>query len=169
MLLYHPATDFYHCWMRFASVLCDGGLSAVEYDRMRVIDFFLCFPKEVGNCAWAKEMSIELRRATRLLSWGYQDPASIRQAFPSMSKIHNQVVMDLVSKGIIERKQYSEGLLSVARNNTAITLLQSITAGWESRNESWYKPILSNLLSIPLHGEGGLKARSGLLEFRYDA
>lgn len=168
MLLYHPATDFYHCWMRFAAVICDCGSHCVEFDRIRIIDFLLCFPLEISKCKLPTEHSAALRKQIKQLPKSYEDPYSIRQAFAQMNKIQGQVAMDMVAKGIVQRDKYREGLLTPNAESTARELLQSAAQEWEARGEEWYKLAVSALLSIPLNGKDGIKARSGLLEFKYD-
>lgn len=103
MILYHPATDFYHCWMRFASLLCDNFGRALEYDRARIMDFYLCFPHEITNCSLPSEFSTEVRRQAKALPRGYEDRLSVRQAFQQMGSIQRQVVMDMVAKGVLRR------------------------------------------------------------------
>lgn len=168
MLLYHPATDFYHCWMRFASVLCECGTDGAEFDRIRIIDFFLCFPLEISECKLPTEHSAALRKKIKQIPKSYEDHNSIRQAFAQMSKIQWQVVMDMVTKGILQRSRYREGILTPNPKSPASELLQSVAQEWEARNEEWHRLAIKVLLSIPLNGKDGLKNRSGLMEFRYD-
>lgn len=168
MLLYHPATDFYHCWMRFASVICDCGSHGVEFDRLRIIDFLLCFPLEISTCKLPTKHSAALRKLIRQLPTSYEDPNSIRQAFAQMNKIQGQVAMDMVAKGIVQRDKYREGILTPNAESSASELLQSAAQEWEARCEEWHQLAVSVLLSIPLNGRNGLKDRSGLLEFKYD-
>ncbi|WP_339135823.1 MAG: ABC-three component system middle component 5 [Candidatus Electrothrix sp. GW3-4] len=169
MLLYHPATDFYHCWMRFASILCECGHKGTEFDRIRILDFLLCFPHEIRKCKLPREDSAELRRKIKQLPETYEDPQSIRQAFLPMTKIHKQVTMDMVARGIIQRKKYQEGTLILNIEEAhAYDFITSVAEEWKIRNEEWHEKLINVVLSIPLNGRGGLKDRTGLLEFRYD-
>jgi len=111
MLLYHPATDFYHCWMRFASLLYKCGEQGIEFDRVRIIDFLLCFPHQLETCNLPGAYSKQLRKQIKRLPNIYEDPYSIRQGFPQMKKVQGQVAMDMVAKGIVQRDAYREGIL----------------------------------------------------------
>lgn len=168
MLIYHPATDFYHCWMRFASVLLDCGADGIEFDRIRIMDFLLCFPQEISECRLPAEHSLDLRKRIRQLPKTYEDPSSIRQGFSQMKKIQGQVAMDMVAKGIVQRDKYREGILIPGAQSSNSALLQSVAGEWEVRRQEWYHLAVSVLRTIPLNGKDGLKDRSGLLEFRYD-
>lgn len=168
MLLYHPATDFYHCWMRFASVLSVCGTEGAEFDRIRILDFFLCFPLEISECKLPAKYSAVLRNKIKQIPKSYEDHNSIRQAFSQMSKIQWQVAMDMVAKGIVQRDRYREGILAPNFEPPVSDLLQSVAEEWEARNEEWHRLTINVLLSMPLNGKDGLKNRSGLMEFRYD-
>ena len=168
MLLYHPATDFYHCWMRLASILCDCGPEGIEYDRIRIIDFLLCFPLKICECKLPAAHSKGIRKQIKQLPKSYEDPDSIRLAFTQMNKIQGQVAMDMVIKGIVQRDSYREGILIPSPESFAGELLRSVAPEWETRSNEWYRLTVGVLLSIPLNGKNGLKDRSGLLEFRYD-
>lgn len=168
MLLYHPATDFFHCWMRFASVLCDCNLEYIEYDKVRIIDFFLCFPNQIDLFHMPRNFSSELKKIVRRLPKSYEDPNSIRQAFPQMSKIHGQVAMDMVSKGIILGDKFKTGVLEPNNYINSKELLESVANEWATKGDQLYKLTLKVMISIPLNGKGGLKDRSGLMEYKYD-
>ena len=131
MIIYHPAIDFYHCWMRFAAILNDCGLDGAEYDRIRIIDFLLCFPAEIGTCKLPAKHSKELRKLIRQLPESYEDPDSVRQAFVEMNRIQGQVAMDMVAKGILRRDKYREGILILNAQFSGSEVLKSVTQIWD--------------------------------------
>lgn len=169
MLLYHPATDFYHCWMRFASLLCQRGGRGIEVDRARIIDFYLCFPHELLTCRLPASQSKYLRALVKLLPNSYENPYSIRQAFPQLKRVQSHVVMDMVSKDILVPQAYQEGHLLPETEPRVDDLLQAIAENWLSRDAVWHQLAVRVLLDVPLNGKDGLKHRSGLMEYKYDA
>jgi hypothetical protein len=168
MILYHPATDFYHCWLRFSSLLSDDFDRPFEYDRLRIIDFFLCFPHEIEKCRIPAEYNTELRRLVRSIPKGYEDRLSVRQAFKQMSSIQRHVAMDMVARGLIEKSSYQAGAIVPSSNQKGRQLLLNVANGFEMRSSNWYKALIDSIGNIHLNGENGLKHRTGLLEFRYD-
>ncbi len=168
MILYHPATDFYHCWMRFASILCKCEATSIEFDRIRIMDFFLCFPHELKNCKLPREYSSVIHSKIKPLPRTYEDPYSIKQGFLQIKNIHEQVARDMVAKGVVQREKYREGILKTAPDSSIPNLLELVAQNWHVRNEEWHEMVLKALLSIPLNGKDGLKDRSGLMEYRYD-
>jgi hypothetical protein len=168
MILYHPATDFYHCWMRCAYLLCHCREKGIEFDRLRIIDFLLCFPHELETCRLPAARSAELRKMIRRVPCTYEDSSSIRQGFRQISKVQGQVAMDMVSKGVLQGTAYREGLLIPSVDISTSGLIDEVVELWENRKAEWRHLAVDALLSIPLNGHNGLKARSGLLEYRYD-
>lgn len=168
MILYHPATDFYHCWLRFASLLSDNLDESYEYDRLRIIDFYLCFPHEIEKCRIPAQFNTQIRRLVRRIPRGYEDRFSVRQAFQQMSSLQRQVAMDMVAKGILERSPYQAGSLLPSSSQEKRDLLSKVASGFDLRNSDWYLVLIESFGSLELNGENGLKHRTGLLEFRYD-
>lgn len=169
MLLYHPATDFYHCWMRFASILCQCDGREIEVDRARIIDFYLCFPHELLTCRLPAVHSKELRALIKQLPHSYENPYSTRQAFPQLKRVQSHVVMDMISKDVLIRQAYREGSLLPESEPDIDELLRTVAGNWISRDNAWHQLALSVLLDLPLNGKDGLKHRSGLLEYKYDS
>jgi hypothetical protein len=168
MIIYHPATDFYHCWMRWAYIVAHAFDDPVEYERARIIDYYICFPKQLLNCQLPSLYSGQVKKAVRLIPESYEDALSVRQAFRQMSEIHRHVAMDMASKGLIDRSLYQEGQLSVVDSEYSRGLLSEVAAKWDPQNKELYDLILVALNSMQLNSKNGLKDRSGLLEYRYD-
>lgn len=168
MLAYHPATDYFHCWMRIASILTDAESESLEFDRVRVLDFWMCFPSEIAKSKIPRAYSAELRRLVCSLPRAYEDSASFHQYFIKLGVIQRQVSQDMVAKGILRRDGFKDGLLVRNLESAHSELLERISQNWKLRSLEWYRLTLDIFVSFPLNGQDGLKARSGLLEYRYD-
>ena len=168
MLQYHPATDFYHCWLRVSSILNSCGHTTIEVDRMRIMDFFVSFPRDILRCSIPQSHAREVRRFIKDLKPGYEDETSVRQIFPHMTVIQRQVFLDMVAKGVVAKDKFRDGLLSLSEPNQIPALAGAVAELWQGRNEPWFKALVSALMAIPLNGPDGLKDRTGMLEYRYD-
>lgn len=168
MLQYHPATDFYHCWLRFAAVLSEVKQRGVEFDRLRIIDYYLCFPREILSCRIPATHSAELRKLAKKTPVSYEDPYSIRQAFLPMGNIQRQVAMDMVAKGVVDNKKYVEGILLPNTKSETFAKIENVVTKWHTAKDVWHQAAIPALLSFKLNGQDGLKHRSGLLEYKYD-
>ena len=168
MITYHPATDYYHCWMRLAYIISQAFDGALEYERARIVDYYICFPKQLLSCQLPTLYSAKIKRAVRLLPESYEDTLSVRQAFLHMTEIHRHVVMDMTSKGLIDLVSYKDGKLIPVDSQYSRALLTKVADTWLHDNEELYRMIISALSSMQLNGKNGLKDRSGLLEYRYD-
>ena len=151
-------------------MLCKCGDNGIEFDRVRIIDFLLCFPHELNNCNLPKGYSKILHQQVKQLPKTYEEPYSIRQGFAQMKKVQSQVAMDMVAKGIVLRDAYREGVLIPRTESEDVSkLLESVAENWKVRDEDFHNMTIKALLSIPLNGKMGLKDRSRLMEFRYAA
>ena len=167
MLPYHPATDFFHCWMRIASIVLDSPSRCLEFDRVRIVDFLLSFPREIAAVRLPRE-AVALRSSVRTTPEGYVDPASRRQAFVPMGKIQAQVCMDMVAKKLLVPEEFRDGKLCISSDASALELMMRVSNKWAQRQEPWHGEALSALLNLPLNSNDGLKHRTGLMEHRYD-
>jgi len=77
--------------------------------------------------------------------------------------------MDMVSRDILVPQAYREGHLQPESEQRVDELLQAVAKNWLSSEALWHQLAVSVLLDIPLNGKDGLKHRSGLMEYKYDA
>jgi len=121
------------------------------------------------TCRLPASYSKELRALVRLLPNSYENPYSTRQAFPQLKRVQSHVVMDMVGKDILVPQAYREGHLQPEADPRVDELLQAVAGNWLSRDAAWHQLAVSVLLDVPLNGKDGLKHRSGLMEYKYDA
>jgi hypothetical protein len=73
----------------------------------------------------------------------------------------------LAAAGFIVVNDLKRGAIT----RTALSLPQELEARCKrlrSAESAFFSHIMNALLEFPLYGENGIKARSGLLEYRYD-
>lgn len=75
-------------------------------------------------------------------------------------------IRSLASKGFVEQSALEQGVISKTDQPFPPELLDAETG--ELPDNSKLLELLRKVASIPLTGPNGLKARSGLLEHRYD-
>ena len=149
-----------------AAILVDSERDAFERDRIRIVDFLLCFPTEISRMRLPREYT-SLRRAISRLPQRYEAPTSYRQAFVPIRKVEEQALRDMVSRGMLERAAYSRGTISPVAPDGS-DRLQAVASYWKIREQGWYTEAMALLSEMPLNGNDGLKARTGLMEYRYD-
>jgi hypothetical protein len=172
MITYNAAFDPYHAIYRMAHIVqrIDKGES-FEVDRVRIWDFYLLFPDKLyGITLKQDEQELrDYRKAYIARSHNpYEYSGDNRTLFEWIKPFQLSALNCLVSYGILSRPLYLENRVSVLHRKTLDGFLAK--AGKLSVNESNSLSFLGLLSrNLPLTGASGLKARTRLLESKYDA
>ncbi|WP_432201323.1 ABC-three component system middle component 5 [Erythrobacter sp. W53] len=169
-LTYNEAFDPYHAIFRLIRLRKGCGLEGkTHFDMLRIMDFYLLFPFRLQNMAFFAE-----DRSWRRVSKSYEvekpygeqpDDASV---FSRMEPFQRAAVASLVRAEVLsaEAWHYNQVEFQVKK------LPQNVVSRCISLNQPM-QDIISILCELreryPLLGRNGLKDRTGLLEFRYDA
>lgn len=161
MLVYHPAFDSYHCLFRSIAILEACGKCEVE--RLRILDFCLLFPTTVANFRLPPGRSA-VKKAALSESNPYRNPISARAMFANLTAIQMAAFSCLTATGLAT---LDGGVL--ARTQTAIPeAISERRLSMQAEEHTFFNTLLPQLSALPLLGPDGLKARSDLMEFRYD-
>lgn len=165
MLIYHPAFDAYHCVFRMLAITSEHRV--LEFAKLRILDFFLCFPAEVANVQLPQEHG-DVRKLARDARNPYRGPISAARTFRELEPIQSAATRLLALTGVFSIVELETG--HVVRTGQALPDdLQRISSGESPFSTPLDKYVLSRMADIPLTGVGGLKQRTGLMEYRYDA
>jgi len=167
VLIYHPAFDAYHCVFRMLVVT--GALPTLELAKLRILDYYMCFPAEVASIQLPQEHA-EIRKVARAIKNDYRGPVSAARTFRDMEPIQHAAARLLAASGVFDSQQLELG--TVLRTGSALPddqlraqALQPASSG-PAAAVSHY--VLHKLSGLPVSGPGGLKQRTGLMEHRYD-
>ena len=167
MITYNPAFDLYHSIFRMAHIAAKlDGDESLEIDKVRIWDFYLLFPDKVHTITIRRDEE-ELRKYRST----YLHPENNPYEFKGENRIKPVQVSalnSLVSCGILSKSKYEAGRVSVA-DHEALTRFLDRTGdiSGRERNVLAFMSSLSRFMSMT--GEYGLKARTKLLESKYDA
>jgi hypothetical protein len=167
VLIYHPAFDAYHCVFRM--LVISGAVPALELAKLRILDYYMCFPAEVALIQLPQE-HMEIRKVAKTIKNEYRGPVSAHRTFREMEPIQHAAARLLAASGVFDSRQLELGTVSRTKSALPDVLLQAAalepaTAGPAAAVSSY---VLYKLSSLPLSGPGGLKQRTGLMEHRYD-
>lgn len=161
MLAYHPVIDANHCAFRIVTLLTDIKHDPVLWDHLKLLDFYLVFPHLLSAVRLPHGMKKQVR-------WGtnpYEEVINPQRLMFELGSIQEQTARSLVAKGILDRDAFVAGKASLLRPE----VLASVHSDTDFRSTDWYRLITDQLATMRLDGRDGLKARTGLMEFRYDA
>ena len=171
MITYNPAFDLYHAIFRMAHILqrLDEG-ETMEVEKVRIWDFYLLFPDKVHKIKIRRDETDFQTYRKQLKEKGnpYEYQGDNRQLFEWIKPFQVSALNCLVSCGILSKDEYLAGRVFIA--DRAVLKAYLLQAGTLSRREHNALSFM-NLLSrqMPLTGPDGLKERTRLLEFKYDA
>ena len=166
-LTYHPLFDPYHCAFRIIGFLAYNKGKAFQEDTIRIIDFYQLFPSELKQILAPSHLVTRRNRLTKnSSSISYAELPSARQLFMDLSRIQSITLRYICAKSVIDRKQFLAGFLLLNDRAMNNVMDESIN-NYVSANGDLLA-FLSALAQESLNGPKGLKARTGLMEFRYD-
>ncbi len=164
MLIYHPAFDAYHCIYRMT--ILTQTVRELEYSKLRILDFYLCFPAEIAKIALPQNLQ-SIRAIAKEANNKFRGPVSALRTFHDLEQIQNSATRLLVASDIFDSKKFEEGMIS--RTNRGVPDDFSRQPPDSSTQAGvLINFVLTKLSALPLRGTGGLKQRSGLMEYRYD-
>lgn len=166
MIIYHHRNDVFHCIFRFLSIfsILDG--KKIEYERLKIIDFYFAFPHLLASTTIPRSAgSSKIKKFAQTLSTPYENFPSNRILFSEIGDFQSQALDILRSKEILI---LDDGWLNIGEVFFREDIMRLVG---DSRFTSTpiFKTLVTVFIACNLHGENGLKNKTGLMEYRYDA
>lgn len=166
MLIYSPAYDLYHTMFRILQIT-ERNEHVMEVDKLRILDFYLAFPAELleiqsfrGFNKYKKYLKAEKNQYERVIDR--------KRLFFKMEHIQVSAMKALVSYSLLDANEFKNG--KVKRTETPLNEHLSVRIQEEFKtNQNLLTLITGPLASLDLYGHLGLKVKTNLIEFKYDA
>ncbi|OUL59295.1 ABC-three component system middle component 5 [Pseudoalteromonas ulvae] len=166
MLVYHPKNDIYNCMYRFLSIIKLANKNSIEFNRLRIFDFFFLFPHLADGIVYPKLKGVSnVRKLSRSFNEPYENLPDNKRLFSEISDYHIQAIQILCSKGIL---RLDNDLVFIGENFENFNIQQLLIDN-KYLEGLFYQKFVMLLMEVKLTGENGLKQRTGLMEYRYDA
>lgn len=172
MIIYNPAFDLYHAIYRMAHILqrLDDG-ETFEVDKVRIWDFYMLFPSKLYSVS-LRQLDDTIVNARKKFIENSKNPYDYsgdnRKLFEWIKPFQMSALNCLVSCGILVKDDYLDGKVSVASRKSLDDFVQKAGAiSLKEQNVLSFLSIFSRYM--PLTGSNGLKARTRLMESKYDA
>ncbi|MCG2417949.1 hypothetical protein K8089_02865 [Aequorivita sp. F47161] len=169
MITYNEAFDINHTFYRILLLLNKMEQDSVEYERIRIWDFYMAFPYEIENIRFG--VKPEDRQIKKLFPKKYNPYRKIinpRKLFERMSPYQLSAFNKLASYGIIDKSFHSTGRINVIDRNKLKLILEDMDISLENRESNVLKILTTYFYNMDFYGNNGLKARTNLSEFKYD-
>lgn len=171
MITYNPAFDLYHSIFRMAHIAAKLEVDeCLEVDKVRIWDFYLLFPDKVYGIHLRNDEGElkEYRRLIKKQNNPYEYRGDNRKLFEWIKPVQVSALGCLVSCGILNKEKYEVGCVCVDNHDALAAFIQK--AGNIANREHNVLAFMSYLSrTMSMTGEYGLKARTELLESKYDA
>jgi ABC-three component (ABC-3C) system Middle Component 5 len=166
MLLYHPFFDPHHCVFRILRLLNKTRDVEIEYERLRVWDFYLLFPAALQK-AVLPQNTRRIRNLVQKWENRYEILPDPRRAFDRLEPIQNAALAHLASTQVIDGKKLREG--KVLRTKVPIPEELTLLIGSKNEQDELLMTFLTTtFFELPLFGKGGIRTRTDLFDHRYD-
>lgn len=167
MLIYHPAFDASHCSYRILklfNIVQDNHY--LEEERIKIIDFYLVFPKKIKFIRFPKEVKSKfIRKEIENINDSYRPCKNHFLMAKKMSFIQEKVLQSLVINEYLNKKEGSNEYTKGGKFSQ-LSLTPSLLDTYISYEVE--NLIFDFLLNYKVNGKDGLKDRTALMEFRYD-
>ena len=167
MLTYHPSKDPYHCIYRILCILYDLEQTCIDIDLLKILDFYVLFPSRLKNIK-LPQMYTSFRKIFKSISEPYEILPSDIKLISSIETIQQIAIKTLIAQHFIDGKLFLVNKICFIKENLTTELL-TILEHSEIRTQEWYKILTKELSVLNLYGSEGLKSRTNLLEYQYDA
>jgi hypothetical protein len=172
MIIYNQAFDLYHAVYRMLQLLTNFDKSEyVELDRLRIWDFYLLFPSKIYDLKPKrneKDFKARLKQFTVKKDNPYEKVYSDRKVFEKIKPYQISALQCLASYGIIDKELLLLNRVSIISRE----ILKDYANKFEElspRERNIITILISNFYNIEMPGKDGLKARTNLIESKYDA
>ncbi|MER9644732.1 ABC-three component system middle component 5 [Mesorhizobium sp. M0239] len=169
-LSFQPAFDAFHTVFRFLRLRAVvEAVGPLPYDKIRILDFYLLFPHKIQDIRLTqKHQKFKKLSEKYFYMKPYGELPDSRMLLERMGPMQVAAAQTLATRSLMS----SEALEHEEVRATKAALPPELATRIEQLNES--QSDLMEFLSIlandyPLAGDSGLKARTGLMEHRYDA
>jgi len=168
MLIYHPAYDINHSIYRILLILNSSIHKEFQWDLLRLMDFYVLFPHLLKHVSPLPVTVRSYKKLINALPDAYESMLNTKRILFELEPIQNTAIQNIMAKDLIDLNKFQEGI--VTRSGTALPdeLTVRLQAD-ETVHEEWFRFIANELPVLEFNGKTGLKQRSGLMEYKYDA
>jgi len=166
VLSYHPALDVHHAAFRMVRLLVVRSDKEYDQAQLRILDFYLLFPALITRMRLPRH-AVRFRRSFARYENRYWFSGAPRMVFTQLAPLQQEAIDLLVAKEILDVAAAAAHKLKLAPAGQGSSLVDAARSA-NDRDAEVVQFLVEVIGGIPTFGPQGLKARSQLMEFRYD-
>lgn len=165
MLIYNPTYDIYHGVFRILRILEILEIKPYRIEFIRIADFYFLFPHLFSDIRMPNKFR-KLKSQTANLKTNYNEVPNHKGLLRELLKCQLMAIKSIAGAGLIDKEKFQKGVVVRTSKQLPEKLIELIKLDKEYR--SYINDVILALSELTLQGPDGLKARTKLMEFRYD-
>lgn len=164
MIIYHPAYDVNHCSYRILNILYAVKDNKIHCDMLKIINFYYVYPHLLKRMkSFPKPLNYQANKIKNI-SDSFELTPSPSNLFFEMSSTQEAAILSLLQRSLIN---IDRNTVNLAKENLPNELIQAFKIDKFTKSDL-FKILVECLPKAKLDGDNGLKAKSGLMEYKYD-
>ena len=139
----------------------------ISWDCLKILDFYVLFPHTIATMKFPQKIRT-FKSILKKVPKPYENFPSPTRLMFELGEIQEQTIKSMVAKGLVDKQSFISGKIKV-RISILPKKISELINKEKFRQEEWYQFLTSTLVYLPLKEANGLKDRTGLMEYRYDA
>ena len=169
MLTYQPQNDVYNGIFRILSLLMYDTTREYHIDLLRILDFYYIFPNFICDIKFPSNLIKDKAIFKKYSDNLYFIKGQKKQIFYTLTKVQDSSLNILFSKNILDCSLYKKEIIKLNANIDFAPFLYEQIMYRNTENKDIIDFLINKLSKIDFLGENGLKARTGLMEYKYDS
>ncbi|MCQ8819029.1 hypothetical protein NQT65_02250 [Pseudoalteromonas agarivorans] len=164
MIIYHPAHDVNHCSYRILNILYGAKNNKVHCDMLKIVSFYYVYPHLLKRMeSFPRPLNYQAKKISNI-SDSFELTPSPSSLFFEMHSTHEAAIFSLYQRSLINIER---NIVSLEKHNLPNELIQEFKKDKFTKSDL-FKILVECLPKVKLDGDNGLKAKSGLMEYKYD-
>lgn len=165
--MYHPAQDINHCVYRVLLILENTEHSSLSIDIYRLMDFYTVFPYLLKLIKPLPTPINKHRKKFADIQEPFESLKNTKRIMHELEILQTIAFQNLLAKSFLCKESFEKGQLKRSETLLPIQMQKSFKAA-RLVNEEWFSVIINEFPKAKFVGKSGIKARTGLMEFKYD-
>ena len=165
--MYHPAQDINHCVYRLLLILECSEHKQIKLDIYRLVDFYTLFPYLLKLIKPLPVPVNKHRSKFSNIAEPFESLRNTKRILHELETLQSIAIQNLLAKKLLNKVSLEKGFLGRSEKPLPESFLQEMQSA-RLLNEDWFKVLVNEFPKAKFSGNNGLKARTGLMEYRYD-
>ncbi|WP_319022236.1 ABC-three component system middle component 5 [Halomonas casei] len=148
-------------------ILESSDIESFDWDVFRMLDYYVLFPHLLKRIDPFPAALRAYKKILKEIPEAYEVLQNDKRIFFELEAIQNTSIQNLMAKDLVCPEKLKDRIVEKSGNAIPGQILDAIKKD-ETANQEWFRCVVNELPLIEFDGKKGLKARSQLMEYRYD-